>query len=50
MKVVQRRNGQTIADLDLLIAATAKKHDLIIATLNQSHFSKIDGIKLENWG
>ncbi len=35
--------------LDLLIAATAKTHGLIVATCNYSDFSCIEGLAVENW-
>jgi len=41
--------GQTIGDLDLLIAATAHAHGLTVATLNLRHFGMIDGITVEDW-
>lgn len=41
--------GITIADMDLLIAATAKTHGLTVATLNTKHFSKIPGLAIEDW-
>ncbi|MGB0929498.1 MAG: PIN domain-containing protein [Chitinophagales bacterium] len=44
-----RRLGTLIADLDLIIGATAVTHDLIMATRNYKHFSRISGIQLENW-
>lgn len=34
---------------DLLIAATAKTHGLIVATCNYSDFSCIEGVAVENW-
>jgi tRNA(fMet)-specific endonuclease VapC len=33
-----RKRGQTIGDFDLLIAATALRHDLILLTNNRKHF------------
>lgn len=41
-----RRLGQRIADLDLLIAATAVAHDLALVTRNRRHFERIDGLQL----
>ena len=49
MKAVQQRIGKRVADLDLLIAATAYAHGLIVATLNIRHFALIADIKVENW-
>lgn len=36
-----RRRGQLIPDLDLLIAATAVHHDLILLTRNVRHFARV---------
>ncbi len=41
-----RRRGQLIPDFDLLIAATALRHDLTVLTYNLRHFSRISGLKL----
>ena len=41
--------GNCVADMDLLIAATAKAHNLIVATLNTQDFNLIDGITVEDW-
>jgi predicted nucleic acid-binding protein len=41
-----RRTGQLISDLDLLIAATAMHHDLILLTRNQRHFGRIPELRL----
>jgi predicted nucleic acid-binding protein len=37
--------GQQIGIADVLIGATAKVHGLSVATLNQKHFSRIEGLK-----
>ena len=49
MKARQVLIGRIVGDLDLLIAATARRHDCIVATLNPSDFSKIEGIRWEDW-
>jgi len=41
--------GTPIAHGDLFISATALTHDLILVTNNTEHFSKIQGLILENW-
>jgi tRNA(fMet)-specific endonuclease VapC len=41
-----RRRGQGIADLDLLIGATALHHDLTLLTFNVRHFARIPDLKL----
>ena len=42
--------GKPVADMDLLIAATAFANGLVLATLNEKHFAQIPGLKVENWG
>ncbi|MFW6116888.1 MAG: PIN domain-containing protein [bacterium] len=49
VKADLRRKGMLIEDLDLLIAATAKAHNLTLVTNNKAHFSRIAGLRLENW-
>ena len=34
---------------DMFIAATAIEEDLIVVTGNTEHFSRIPGLKVENW-
>jgi tRNA(fMet)-specific endonuclease VapC len=41
--------GQLISDADILIAATAREHDLVLATNNTSHFDRIPGLLIDNW-
>jgi predicted nucleic acid-binding protein len=41
-----RAQGQLIGNLDLLIAATALHHDLILVTRNLNHFRRISNLKL----
>ena len=43
------RRGSLIGAYDVLIAATARYHDLIMVTANTKEFIKIDGLKVENW-
>ena len=49
IKADLRTRGLLIEDLDLLIAATARAYDLTLVTNNQSHFSRVPGLRLENW-
>ena len=44
-----KRTGKPKPVMDLLIAAIAKQHDLIIATLNVRDFAGIPGIRIEDW-
>ena len=43
------RRGALIGDADLLIAATALVHGMVVATNNQSHFGRISSLPLANW-
>jgi tRNA(fMet)-specific endonuclease VapC len=49
MRAACEAAGRTVADMDLLIAATAKVHGLTVATLNFRHFEHIPGITVEDW-
>jgi tRNA(fMet)-specific endonuclease VapC len=49
MRAAQVKIGQPVTLLDLLIAATARVHDLTVATLNARDFSRIQGIRWEDW-
>ena len=41
-----QKNGKKIDNFDLLIAATAKAHDLELLTYNHKHFDRIPDLKL----
>lgn len=43
------RSGNLIGPMDLLIAAHARALDLILVTDNTAEFSRVDGLRLENW-
>lgn len=43
------RQGITVENFDLLIAATAVHYNLILVTENIKHFNNIPNLKLENW-
>jgi tRNA(fMet)-specific endonuclease VapC len=43
------RKGIVIPVADMLIAATAKAHDLTLVTHNTADFQKIPGLRLEDW-
>jgi predicted nucleic acid-binding protein len=49
LKEQQQKKGRPRADLDLLIAANARRHRLIVATLNFKHFDGLDGVVAEDW-
>nr|WP_275790055.1 PIN domain-containing protein [Rhizobium gei] len=42
-------SGNLIGPMDLLIAAHARALDLTLVTDNTAEFSRVDGLKLENW-
>lgn len=44
-----RRRGLPIGSYDLLIAATALARNLTVVTGNTREFSRVEGIRLENW-
>jgi tRNA(fMet)-specific endonuclease VapC len=41
--------GQLISDADLIIAATAVVHGLVLITTNTAHYGRIAGLALECW-
>ena len=43
------RRGQPVGDADILIAATALEHDLVLPTNNENHFSRVSGLVIDNW-
>jgi tRNA(fMet)-specific endonuclease VapC len=49
MKARQQKLSEPVSDLDFIIAATAKAHGLIVATLNVNDFSRIEGLAWDNW-
>ena len=46
---ILEKKGKPIGDMDMLIAATALEENLIVVTGNVDHFSRIPGLKIENW-
>lgn len=43
------QRGQLIGDADILIAATAMEHGLVLITNNENHHNRIMGLTIENW-
>lgn len=41
--------GKIIGPNDLMIAATAKAHDAVLVSHNTKEFSRITGLRLEDW-
>lgn len=44
-----RRDGTPVDDIDLLIAGVALANNLVLITHNQRHFSRIEGLELQDW-
>ncbi len=42
-------DGTPIGSMDMLIAASALSEGTVLVTNNTAHFSRIKGLKLENW-
>ena len=42
-------SGTPTGNMDLMIAAHAAAAKLVVVTNNERHFSKINGLKFENW-
>jgi tRNA(fMet)-specific endonuclease VapC len=49
LKATLEKNGTPVADLDLIIAATALSHGLTLVTNNEQHFRRVPGLQVENW-
>lgn len=48
-KALLSRCGEIVEDADVLIAATALAYDATLVTGNLWHFSRFDGLNLEDW-
>lgn len=48
-KAKLERSGNRLDDFDLIIAACALSHNLVLVTNNEKHFRRIEGLKIENW-
>ena len=44
-----KEQGTLISDADILVAAIAIINNVVLITNNTAHFSKIQGLKLDNW-
>lgn len=49
IKSAAKRRGHACPDFDFLLAASAKAHSLVLATLNHRHFTWIEGLAVEDW-
>jgi predicted nucleic acid-binding protein len=43
-----RSAGKLVGDFDLLVAASALRHDLTLLTNNRRHFERIEGLRIES--
>lgn len=49
IRAALKSQGQPIGAYDVLIAATALHHNLIMVTANQREFERVSGLQTENW-
>ncbi|MGG6296597.1 type II toxin-antitoxin system VapC family toxin [Leptolyngbya sp. AN02str] len=49
IRAVLKAHGQPIGAYDVLIAATALQHSLMMVTANQREFVRISGLQTEDW-
>jgi tRNA(fMet)-specific endonuclease VapC len=49
LKAQHRKTGNTIDDMDLMIAATALCNNLTLVTNHEKHFNRISGLSIVNW-
>lgn len=48
-RVRLQKEGNLIPDFDLLIATTAKTHQLDLVTNNTKHLARVEGVNIINW-
>jgi tRNA(fMet)-specific endonuclease VapC len=44
-----RQTGNSLDDIDLLIAGVAIENEMTLVTNNENHFGRIPGLRIENW-
>ena len=49
VRVQLEKRGTPIGPYDILIAATALRHDAVLVTRNTGEFSRIEDLRLEDW-
>lgn len=49
IRTALERKGASIAPMDMLIAAQAVAHDLVLVTDNLREFRRVPGLRCENW-
>ena len=45
----QQSRGKPVGPMDLLLAAQARAHNLILVTNDEREFARIEGMRIENW-
>jgi predicted nucleic acid-binding protein len=48
-KAKLERSGNPLDDFDLILAASALAHNLILVTNNIKHFRRFEGLKIADW-
>lgn len=48
-KALLKKEGNLLADMDLMIASICLANQMSLITNNQKHFSRIKKLKIENW-
>ncbi len=41
--------GNTIGNMDMMIAAHARSHGMVLVTNNEKHFQRVSDLNIENW-
>lgn len=49
IRAALERNGTPIGGMDMLIAAQAQAHDLLLVTRNLREFQRVQGLRCESW-
>lgn len=49
IRAILKTQGQPIGAYDVLIAATALQHNLLMVTANQREFERVPGLQTETW-
>ncbi|MCL2025699.1 MAG: PIN domain-containing protein [Leptospirales bacterium] len=49
IRVELEKSGTPLGDMDILIAAAASSIGAILVSHNKKHFSRIKGLKIEDW-
>ena len=49
LKAKAEAAGKRVDDADVIIAATAMRHNAVLVTGNARHFSRFDGLEIEDW-